>query len=266
MERRYDILEAEQMQNIKAYHQQVYEPAKAKWKKQGAPAKERYELPEALPYIVTVIDEINDIMQVYPNEMESILVRLAQMSRAVGIHVILSTQRPSTNVITGSLKANIPTRIAFSVTSQVDSRTILDAGGAEKLLGGGDMLYLSSVSPRPIRLQGFNITETAVKQRVKDWIKRAQESAHLYTLDFSERAEEAGESFFKSINGDEEFDELYEEAKHVAIKHGKISTSLLQRTLRIGYSRSARLLDMLEEGGVIGPQDGSKPREVIIKE
>ena len=151
MERRYDILEAEKVQNITSYHKNVYEPAKEEWVANGSNEEERTNLPEALPFIVIILDELNDLMQAYPREIEACIVRLAQMSRAIGIHLILATQRPSVNVITGTIKANIPTRVALAVASQIDSRTILDTVGAEKLLGAGDMLYLSSDSPRPVR-------------------------------------------------------------------------------------------------------------------
>lgn len=264
MERRYDILEAEKVQNISSYHKNIYEPAKEAWIEGGSDEEERANLPEALPYIVIVLDELNDLMQAYPRELEAMIVRLAQMSRAVGIHLILATQRPSVNVITGTIKANIPTRIALAVASQIDSRTILDTAGAEKLLGAGDMLYLSSDSPRPIRLQSAYVSEEEIK-KVVDYLKK-QDADMLDTLNFDEnQADSGGDSFFKSLtgSGEEADDELYEDAKQAVIEAGKASTSYLQRKLRIGYSRAARLMDILEENGVIGAQDGSKPREII---
>jgi S-DNA-T family DNA segregation ATPase FtsK/SpoIIIE len=209
------------------------------------------------------LDELNDLMQSYPREIEAAIVRLAQMSRAVGIHLLLATQRPSVNVITGTIKANVPTRIALMVASQVDSRTILDTVGAEKLLGAGDMLYQSSDSPRPIRLQSAYVSEEEIK-KVVNYLKK-QDADMLDTLDFDEQqADSGGDSFFQSLTGggDEE-DELYDEAKQAVLEAGKASTSYLQRKLRIGYSRAARLMDILEENGVIGPQDGSKPREIV---
>jgi S-DNA-T family DNA segregation ATPase FtsK/SpoIIIE len=265
MERRYDILESEKVANIRSYRENIYEPAKKQWQKAGAKPDKESQLPEALPYILIVVDEINDIMQAYPNELEACVVRLAQMSRAVGIHLILSTQRPSVNVITGSVKANIPTRMAFAVASQVDSRTILDTPGAEKLIGPGDMLYLPSDSPRPIRLQTFYISEEEVKERVKKCIKAAEVSAYDI-LDFSAANNADDASIFFNVDGEVESDELYEEAKQATIEAGKVSTSYLQRKFRIGYSRAARLVDLLEFGGVIGPQDGSKPREILVDE
>lgn len=264
MERRYDILEAEKVQNIDSYHKNTYQPAKEAWEEAGSGEEERANLPEALPYIVIVLDELNDLMQAYPRELEALIVRLAQMSRAVGIHLILATQRPSVNVITGTIKANVPTRIALAVASQIDSRTILDGVGAEKLLGAGDMLYLSSDSPRPIRLQSAYVSEEEIK-RVVDYLKR-QDADMLDTLNFDENQQDSGgDSFFKSLtgSGEEADDELYEDAKQAVIEVGKASTSYLQRKLRIGYSRAARLMDILEENGVIGAQDGSKPREIL---
>ncbi|MEN9920662.1 MAG: cell division protein ftsK, segregation ATPase FtsK/SpoIIIE, family [Candidatus Parcubacteria bacterium] len=263
MERRYDILEAEQVQNIASYHKNVYQPAKKEFEKNGSPDEERAGLPEAMPYIVIILDELNDLMQAYPRELEGCIVRLAQMSRAVGIHLILATQRPSVNVITGTIKANIPTRVALAVASQIDSRTIIDTVGAEKLLGQGDMLYLSSDSPRPHRLQSAFISEDEIK-RVVEYLRK--QDSTLETLNFDENSNDSGgDSFFKSLTGSDDGvdDDLYEDAKAAVIEAGKASTSYLQRKLRVGYSRAARLMDLLEENSVIGPQDGSKPREVI---
>ena len=262
MERRYDILESEQVQNITSYHKNVYQTAKQEWEKGGKSEEGRINLPEALPYIVIILDELNDLMQAYPRELEGCIVRLAQMSRAVGIHLILATQRPSVNVITGTIKANVPTRIALAVASQIDSRTIIDTVGAEKLLGYGDMLYLPSDSPRPFRLQSAFISEEEIK-RVVEYLKK--QDAELDTLNFDENQENSGgDSFFKSLTGsDDADDDLYNDAKQAVMEAGKASTSYLQRKLRIGYSRAARLIDLLEENGVIGKQDGSRPREIL---
>jgi DNA segregation ATPase FtsK/SpoIIIE, S-DNA-T family len=262
MERRYDILEAEQVQNIASYHKNVYQPAKKEWEKKGKNEEEQINLPEALPYIVIVLDELNDLMQAFPRELEAMIVRLAQMSRAVGIHLILATQRPSVNVITGTIKANVPTRIALAVASQIDSRTIIDSQGAEKLLGAGDMLYLSSDSPRPYRLQSAFISEDEIK-RVVEYLRK--QSTELETISFEENADASGgDGFFKSLTGsDDADDDLYEDAKQAVMEAGKASTSYLQRKLRVGYSRAARLIDLLEENGVIGKQDGSRPREIL---
>lgn len=262
MERRYDILEAEQVQNIASYHKNIYQPAKKEWEKKGRSEEEQINLPEALPYIVIILDELNDLMQAYPRELEGCIVRLAQMSRAIGIHLILATQRPSVNVITGTIKANVPTRIALAVASQIDSRTIIDTVGAEKLLGQGDMLYLSSDSPRPYRLQSAFVSEEEIK-RVVDYL-RSQDAQGLDTLDLDAKEDSGADSFMRSLTGSEETeDDLYEDARQAVLEAGKASTSYLQRKLRVGYSRAARLIDLLEEKGVIGAQDGSRPREVI---
>jgi len=264
MARRYDVLQAEGVQGIDLYHSNVYQPAKKEWEEKGSPEEERENLPEPLPYIVIILDELNDLMQAYPRELEAIIVRLAQMSRAVGIHLILATQRPSVNVITGTIKANIPTRIALNVASQIDSRTIIDQMGAEKLLGLGDMLYLSSDSPRLIRIQSAFVSLDEIK-KVVSYLK-AQDAYNLDSIDLDEQKEGSATSFMASLGGsdDEAEDDMFEEAKQAVLEAGKASTSYLQRKLRIGYSRAARLIDILEEQGVVGPADGSRPREILI--
>ena len=254
MDRRYNVLEAEKVRDISSYHENVVKPAVEK----GDTGK---PMPEAMPYIVVIIDELADIMQSYPRELEAGIVRLAQMSRAVGIHLVLSTQRPSVKVITGLIKANIPARVAFQVASQIDSRTILDTGGAEKLLGAGDMLFLSNDMSKPRRIQGAFISEMEVKKVVAFVAKN--NDAPLGGVDFSENAQSGPNSIFSSMEEDGEEDDKYEEAKQAVIEAGKASTSYLQRKLGIGYSRAARLIDALESRGVIGPGDGAKPREVI---
>lgn len=258
MERRYNILEAERVRDIDSYHSSVFEPAK----KRGGE-----DLPEALPFIVIVIDELADIMQSYPRELEASIVRLAQMSRAVGIHLILSTQRPSVNVITGLIKANVPTRLALQVASQIDSRTILDGSGAETLLGAGDMLYLSSDMQKPVRIQTAFISESEVK-RVASHIKD-HNAGDLSSLDFSGGGTTEPNDVIGLVNGgfdDEEIDDdLYQDARTAVEEAGRASTSYLQRKLKIGYSRAARLMDVLEAKGVIGPADGSKPRDVLTR-
>jgi len=262
MERRYDILESEQVQNITSYHKNVYKPAKEAWVASGSLPEAQASLPEALPYIVIILDELNDLMQAYPRELEACIVRLAQMSRAVGIHLILATQRPSVNVITGTIKANVPTRIALMVASQVDSRTIIDGVGAEKLLGAGDMLYLSSDSPKPVRLQSAYVSEEEIKM-VVEYLKK-QDAHELDTLNLDEVHSNSNDAIFNSLTGgDDGDDDLYEDAKAAVVEAGKASTSYLQRRLRIGYSRAARLIDLLEENGVIGAADGSKAREIL---
>ncbi|MFC1802121.1 DNA translocase FtsK 4TM domain-containing protein [Patescibacteria group bacterium] len=263
MERRYDILESESVRDIQSYHKNIVEPALSKPIKTSE--KEDVSLPEKMPYIVVIIDELADIMQAYPRELEAGIVRLAQMSRAVGIHLVLSTQRPSVNVITGLIKANVPSRIALQVASQIDSRTILDMAGAEKLLGAGDMLYMSGEMSKPIRIQSAFISEKEVKDVVKFLVK-SYESELPDEIDLTSTTDK--NSLISIMDGDDEDeeveDELYEDAKNTIIEAGKASTSYLQRKLRIGYARAARLMDILEDRGIIGPSEGSKPREVLV--
>ncbi len=256
MSRRYDTLEKNTVRDIDSYHKTILGPAIE---------RKDEKMPESMPYIVIVLDELADIMQTYPRELESAIVRLAQMSRAVGIHLILSTQRPSVNVITGLIKANVPTRVALQVSAQIDSRTILDTGGAEKLLGAGDMLYLGGEMSKPQRLQSAYITETEVKKVVK-YLADAYKDEVMGEINLA--VPEAGKDAifsaeFDSDNedlGDE--DELLGQAREIVISSGKASTSWLQRKLGIGYSRAAKLIDLLETKGVVGPANGSKAREV----
>lgn len=263
MDRRFDILEKERVRDIESYHKNILEPALAKLSKQGGKPAADDEMPETMPYILVIIDELADIMSLYPRELEAAVVRLAQMSRAVGVHLILSTQRPSVNVITGIIKANIPSRIAFQVISQVDSRTILDSSGAEKLLGAGDMLYLSGDMGKPQRLQSAFISESEVKNVVK-FLKDSYKDEIINEIDVAAEAKNASpDALFDSLYGDEPDDTLYEEAREIVLKAGKASTSYLQRKLRIGYARAARLIDMLEERGVVGSGSGAKPRDVM---
>ena len=262
MERRYNILEQEQVRDIDSYHKTIFEPAKK---------KQKADMPEAMPYIAIVVDELADIMQTYPRELEAGIVRLAQMSRAVGIHLLLSTQRPSVNVITGLIKANVPTRLALQVASQIDSRTILDAGGAEQLLGAGDMLYLSSDMQKPVRVQTAFIGEGEVK-KVVQYIKQ-NNAGNLTALDLTGNGTAVHENNdavmlgagMQDMMNDDSDDDLYMEAKAAVEEAGRASTSYLQRKLRIGYSRAARLMDILEEKGVIGAADGSRPRDVLTR-
>ena len=236
MERRYEVLSDSQSRDLASYNA-------------GSEDK--------LPFIVIVIDELADLMAAYQREIESSIVRLAQMARAVGIHLVVSTQRPSVEVITGLIKANITSRVAFQVASQVDSRTILDGAGAEKLLGNGDMLYLSGDTAKPRRIQGAFISEKEVK-KVADFIRKQGVASYA-----DELTEEVLEN--KLLDDDEDIDdELYEQAYATIIEAQKASASYLQRRLRVGYARAARLLDMLEQRGVIGRGEGAKPREILI--
>lgn len=266
MDRRYDILESQKVRDIESYHKTVLPGLLKKLEKDTKEASEDAPVlaPELMPYMVVIIDELADLMQAYPRELESAVVRLAQMSRAVGIHLILSTQRPSVNVITGLIKANVPSRIALQVTSQIDSRTILDSGGAEKLLGAGDMLFQSGEMSKPQRIQSAFISEAEVKSVVRYLIDN-YELELPSEINLTEGAGEKNAIFESSFgdDGDADDDDLYEEAKEVVIHAGKASTSYLQRKLRIGYARAARLIDILEERGIIGPGEGAKPREVI---
>ena len=250
MDRRYNILEEESVRDISSYHSSV------------SKSKSGSETRENMPYIVIIIDELADIMSTYPRELESAIVRLAQMSRAVGIHLILSTQRPSVNVITGLIKANIPARIALQVSSQIDSRTILDTGGAEKLLGAGDMLFLSGEMAQPERLQSAFISEGEVKKVVKFLADQFKDELPS-DLNLTGSVSPDKTIFDSSFDDGEDDDDMYEEAKQTVIEAGKASTSYLQRKLKLGYARAARLIDMLEERGVVGPGDGAKPREVL---
>jgi len=269
MERRYEILESHSVRDIQSYHKNILEKELSK----AANTSEINENGdtianevERMPYIVIIIDELADIMQSYPRELESAIVRLAQMSRAVGIHLVLSTQRPSVEVITGLIKANIPSRVALQVASQIDSRTILDMAGAEKLLGAGDMLYLSGDMSKPVRLQSAFISENEVK-KVVAYLKETVAGEAPNEINFS--AEEKGNALYSGsaiddLDGGGD-DDLYEDAREAVIAAGKASASYLQRKLKVGYARAARLLDMLEERGVIGPGEGAKPRDVYEK-
>jgi len=219
---------------------------------------------ESLPYIVIVIDELADLMSSYGREVEGTIVRLAQMARAVGIHLIVSTQRPSVEVITGLIKANITSRMAFQVASQIDSRTILDMAGAEKLLGNGDMLFLAGNAAKPRRVQGAFVSEKEVK-KVTDYLKESSQPEYVEEVANSSDSKHQISIGSKIQEGKEE-DELLGEAKELVIQAGKASASLLQRRLRVGYARAARLLDILEEEGVVGPADGARPRDVFVDE
>ncbi len=261
MERRYSLIQETMSRNIISYNKKVLEG-----EVEPEVNKETGEIiePEYLPYIVIVIDELADLMSSnYSKEVEGAIVRLAQMSRAVGIHLILSTQRPSVNVITGIIKANFPTRIAFQVFSQIDSRTILDMSGAEKLLGKGDMLFLPKESSQPRRIQGAFVSEEEVRKLVEHL--SAQEPVNYNPM--LTQALNTNGSGGSSSGGDffdDDEDNLYEEAKQIVLREKKASTSSLQRHLRIGYSRAARIIDLLENNGVISPAEGNRPRQVLM--
>ncbi len=219
-----------------------------------------------MPHVVIIIDELADLMMAAPNEVEDAICRLAQMARAAGMHLIIATQRPSVDVVTGLIKANVPSRIALSVSSQVDSRTIIDSGGAEKLLGRGDMLYYPMGFPKPVRVQGCYVSDSEIEQ-VVEFLKSGGEPVVYDSgiMDEIERqAASEGKKKGSSADVDDATDELFEDAVQCILDAGQCSTSYLQRRLKIGYARAARLVDELENRGIVGPPDGSKPREVLI--
>jgi S-DNA-T family DNA segregation ATPase FtsK/SpoIIIE len=215
---------------------------------------------QALPYIVLVIDELADIMLSSPVEVEDAITRIAQMSRATGIHMILATQRPSVNVITGLIKANVPTRIAFAVASQIDSRVILDTQGAEKLLGRGDMLYLPPDQAKPLRIQGAFLADKDINTLLA--FLKNQGVSPQYTEEVTSMPRK-GASSVPGVEG--EVDEVFRQAVEEVCKYDRASASLLQRRLSIGYARAARIIDQLEAAGVVSPAEGSKPREVLVR-
>ena len=264
MEKRYQVLQETGSRDLISYNQKIQSGEMKKYLTKK-PEKKKEEESQKLPYIIIVIDELADLMVSHGREVEGAIIRLAQMARAVGIHLIVSTQRPSVEVLTGLIKANITTRIAFKVATQIDSRTILDTGGSEKLLGNGDMLFLNPVSGTR-RLQGVFCTESEVKKVVKFIKKQKVEVEETNLSGNTSNTFSNGEINFDSIRSHENEDERYEEAKREVIRAGKASASLLQRRLGVGYARAARLLDMLEDNGVIGPSDGAKAREVFISD
>ncbi|EJS58588.1 DNA translocase FtsK [Bacillus cereus] len=244
MERRYELFAHSGTRNIEGYNDHIKEHNSQSEAKQ----------PE-LPYIVVIVDELADLMMVASSDVEDAIMRLAQMARAAGIHLIIATQRPSVDVITGVIKANIPSRIAFAVSSQTDSRTILDGGGAEKLLGRGDMLFIPIGASKPVRVQGAFLSDDEV-ERVVEYVvaqQKAQYQEDMIPQDVPETKREVE-------------DELYDEAIQLVVEMQTASVSMLQRRFRVGYTRAARLIDAMEMNGVVGPYEGSKPREVLIKD
>lgn len=239
MEKRYQLFAKSGARDIERYNEMMKEQAREE---------------QLLPYIVVIVDELADLMMVAPNDVEDAICRLAQMARAAGIHLIIATQRPSVDVITGLIKANIPSRIAFGVSSQTDSRTILDMGGAEKLLGRGDLLYLPVGESKPVRIQGSFVSDREV-ERIVRYVKEQCQAE--YDEEMIPKEAEVG-------NEEEAGDELFSQAVQLVVEAETASVSLLQRRLRIGYTRAARLIDMMEERGIVGPYEGSKPREVLV--
>ncbi len=244
MERRYAMLDKMGVREIKSYNHRI---------------AERHLMQEKLPYIVVIIDEFADLMATTGKELETTVARLAAMSRAVGIHLVLATQRPSIDVITGLIKANIPSRIAFMVASKTDSRIIIDQVGSEKLLGKGDMLYASAIDPFPVRIQGTFVTEDEV-ERVVNYVKQIAPPEYIDDEIFVEEDEDEDTSDGLFTEGE---DPLYDKALNIVVQEGKASASYLQRRLKIGYNRAARLVEDMEARGIVGPANGSKPRELI---
>ena len=245
MERRYDVFERTKNKNIKGYNE-------------FCETNPEYQ---KMPYIVVIIDELADLMLVAKKEVEDSIMRITQMARAAGIHLIVATQRPSTNVITGVIKANIPSRISFAVSSSIDSRTILDSIGAEKLLGKGDMLFLPMGENSPTRIQGAFVSEEEI-QKVVNYVCEQQKAQYDNSLT---EAKNDSENYNDGYESEDDYeDPLYNEIVDYVIQAGKVSASLIQRKYRLGYNRAARIIDLLEQRGIIGPQNGTKPREVLI--
>jgi S-DNA-T family DNA segregation ATPase FtsK/SpoIIIE len=244
MERRYSLLDHAGVRDVKSFNRKIRDKGFAA---------------ERLPYIVVIIDEFADLMATTGKELESTLARLAAMSRAVGIHLVLATQRPSIDVITGLIKANIPSRIAFMVASKFDSRIIIDMVGAEKLLGRGDMLVATAWDPFPIRMQGAYVSEEEVEKAV-EFVKTLGEPEYIDEEIFIDEDDEDGEP---SLFGDEDDDPLFEKALEIVLQQGRASASYIQRRLKIGYNRASRLVELMEEKGIVGPAKGSKPRDLM---
>ena len=254
MERRYDIFEESKTKNIESYNSYLDK------KNESLPDGEKIK---KMPYMVVIIDELADLMLVAAKEVEDSIMRITQMARAAGIHLIVATQRPSTDVITGVVKANIPSRISFAVSSGIDSRTILDMVGAEKLLGKGDMLFLPQGVNAPLRIQGTFISEEETK-KIVEYVCHQQKAQHDPMFDIDKI--EGGTTMVEESNGKDAYEEpLYNEIVEFVTEQGKASASLLQRRFRLGYNRAARCIDLLEERGIVGPANGSKPREVLSR-
>jgi S-DNA-T family DNA segregation ATPase FtsK/SpoIIIE len=258
MERRLKALASKGVRNIEQYNKLFERDTPSLFEEEGSEHK-------PLPYIVIIIDELADLMMLDQSNVEESITRLAQMARAVGIHLVLATQRPSVDVITGLIKANFPSRISFRVATKIDSRTILDCNGAESLLGKGDMLYLPSGSARVHRLHAPYTTEKEIAAVVEFWRAQAQAEYEQKFLEVPKDEKAAIEGSPDADDADGEHDELYHDAVRLVIEFGKASTSLLQRRLRIGYGRAAHLIDLMEQDGIVGAADGPKPREVLKK-
>jgi S-DNA-T family DNA segregation ATPase FtsK/SpoIIIE len=260
MERRYTLMAEKGVRNIYQYHQRLAKEMDMLKQTEGSgdrPAPETKSTSEGLPFIVIVIDELADLMLVASRDVELALTRLAQMARAAGIHLLIATQRPSVDVLTGIIKANFPTRISFQVSSRTDSRTILDANGAETLLGKGDMLLLPPGTARLQRIHGAYVSGVEIR-RITEFLKNQQKP--VYDEDILKARSEDEDK-----KGDDEYDEKYDEAVALVTETGQASISMIQRRLRVGYNRAARMIEVMERDGVVGPSDGSKPRDVLVK-
>lgn len=259
MERRYETFSESKTKNIEGYNAYV--------DKYNDSVREEYEKKQRMPYIVVIIDELADLMMVAAKEVEDSILRITQKARAAGIHLIVATQRPSTEVITGLIKANIPSRISFAVGSGIDSRTILDQTGAEKLLGKGDMLFLPIGQNSPIRIQGSFITDDEIKKIIDYTVEqqKAQYDESLLNLESIDNTDKNAPTSSANTEEIDDEDPLYNEIVEFVVQTQKASASLLQRKFKLGYNRAARIVDLLEERGIIGPANGSKPREVLVQ-
>jgi S-DNA-T family DNA segregation ATPase FtsK/SpoIIIE len=260
MERRLKVLAEKGVRNIDQYNKLFDENTTPSLFENSTDQNEH----KPLPFIVIIIDELADLMMLDQSNVEESITRLAQMARAVGIHLILATQRPSVDVITGLIKANFPSRISFRVATKIDSRTILDSNGAECLLGKGDMLYLPSGSARVHRLHAPFVTEKETHAVVEFWRSQALAQYEQKFLEAPKEEKQGGAGGSGEAGDDPESDELYQDAVKLVLEFGKASTSLLQRRLRIGYGRAAHLIDLMEQDGIIGPADGARPREILV--
>ena len=270
MEQRYQIFAKANVRNLIGFNSRKKNPKRelppVEQQADLAGVTEEIEIPERLPYIVAIIDELADLMMIAPAEIENSIARLAQLARAAGIHIIIATQRPSVNVVTGVIKANLPSRIAFQVASQVDSRTILDGKGAETLIGRGDMLFTPPGTSKVVRAQGAFTSDDEI-QSIVDFLK--VNGPPIYDQTVQDKIDQAAREDDDSGDADDEGDlgddeELFQQALEVLRSTRRASTSMLQRRLRIGYNRAARIVEIMEEKGIVGPENGSSPREILV--
>jgi S-DNA-T family DNA segregation ATPase FtsK/SpoIIIE len=254
IDRRYERLKDANVKSITDYH----------FKSERKSRSDEYVEFEQMPYIIAVVDELSDAIRTYPREIEAAVARVAQLGAQVGVHIIIATSNPGNKVLTSSIKSNIPARVSFQVTSEADSRSVLGEVGAEKLRGIGNALFVTRDMTKPISLEAFHVTDEDISETVDRAVKSYSIEQSTPEIDFISRTQRNTDSVFSSMIDDgNESDDLYEDTKRAVIEVGKASTSYLQRKLGVGYARAAKLIDLLEEGGVIGPADGSKPREVI---